>query len=56
MEYGADIHSSDQGSGFPTEQQLRSQPNMYSKEEQKNKALAYAQSPWNLNNLPVYGK
>ncbi|BHF72118.1 demethylase [Sparganum proliferum] len=55
VEYGADIHSSDQGSGFPTELQIRNCPQMYSTAEQKQQALMYAQSPWNLNNLPVFG-
>ncbi|VDK86103.1 unnamed protein product [Dibothriocephalus latus] len=56
VEYGADIHSSDQGSGFPTELQIRNSPDMYPTAEQKQQALMYAQSPWNLNNLPVFGK
>uniref|UniRef100_A0A0X3NGY2 [histone H3]-trimethyl-L-lysine(4) demethylase n=1 Tax=Schistocephalus solidus TaxID=70667 RepID=A0A0X3NGY2_SCHSO len=55
VEYGADIHSSDQGSGFPTELQIRNCPEMYPTAEQKQQALMYAQSPWNLNNLPVFG-
>ncbi|XP_071492108.1 lysine-specific demethylase 5A-like [Diadema antillarum] len=43
VEYGADIHTLNQGSGFPTK---------------KNKCVApedqeYITSPWNLNNLPI---
>uniref|UniRef100_A0A5K3EJI0 [histone H3]-trimethyl-L-lysine(4) demethylase n=4 Tax=Mesocestoides corti TaxID=53468 RepID=A0A5K3EJI0_MESCO len=55
VEYGADVHASDQGSGFPTELQLARSPHLFPTPEQRRQALAYAQSPWNLNNLPVYG-
>ena len=42
VEYGADLHSSLHGSGFPT---LEKAP--------KNK---YSKCPWNLNNLPILSK
>ena len=41
MEYGADLHSSRHGSGFPLKGTARSP-------EQED----YVQSGWNLNNLP----
>ncbi len=56
FEYGAEVHSIDKGSGFPTEQQLEKFPHLFSTPEQREQALAYARSPWNLNNLPIYGK
>lgn len=43
VEYGADLHSMDHGSGFPT----KSSAHLYPGEQQ------YADSHWNLNNLPV---
>ncbi|CAH2238737.1 jg27662 [Pararge aegeria aegeria] len=43
VEYGADLHSMDHGSGFPT----KSSAHLYPGEQQ------YADSNWNLNNLPV---
>nr|XP_049705710.1 lysine-specific demethylase lid isoform X1 [Helicoverpa armigera] len=43
VEYGADLHSMDHGSGFPT----KSHAQLYPGEQQ------YAESSWNLNNLPV---
>ncbi|XP_069362582.1 lysine-specific demethylase 5 isoform X2 [Maniola hyperantus] len=43
VEYGADLHSMDHGSGFPT----KSSAHLYPGEQQ------YAESNWNLNNLPV---
>ncbi|XP_072946087.1 lysine-specific demethylase 5 [Epargyreus clarus] len=43
VEYGADLHSMDHGSGFPT----KSSAHLYPGEQQ------YAESSWNLNNLPV---
>ncbi|CDS35620.1 lysine specific demethylase 5A [Echinococcus multilocularis] len=55
VEYGADVHASDQGSGFPTEIQLARAPHLFTSAEQRRQALVYAQSPWNLNNLPIYG-
>ncbi|VDK37862.1 unnamed protein product [Taenia asiatica] len=55
VEYGADVHASDQGSGFPTELQLSRAPHLFASAEQRRQALVYAQSPWNLNNLPIYG-
>ncbi|VDM31140.1 unnamed protein product [Hydatigera taeniaeformis] len=55
VEYGADVHASDQGSGFPTELQLARAPHLFASAEQRRQALVYAQSPWNLNNLPIYG-
>ncbi|KAL3491276.1 PLU-1-like protein-domain-containing protein [Aspergillus germanicus] len=42
VEYGADIHSTTHGSGFPTIERNRLDP--------------YSQDPWNLNNLPFYGE
>ncbi|KAL4712461.1 hypothetical protein ACJJTC_007477 [Scirpophaga incertulas] len=43
VEYGADLHSMDHGSGFPT----KASAHLYPGEQQ------YAESSWNLNNLPV---
>uniref|UniRef100_A0A8C4Q4Z0 [histone H3]-trimethyl-L-lysine(4) demethylase n=1 Tax=Eptatretus burgeri TaxID=7764 RepID=A0A8C4Q4Z0_EPTBU len=44
VEYGADIHSREFGSGFP----VSSSKHSLSKEEEE-----YAKSGWNLNNIPV---
>ncbi|XP_055922629.1 lysine-specific demethylase 5 [Eupeodes corollae] len=43
VEYGADLHTMDHGSGFPTKSSLYLLPS-----DQE-----YAESPWNLNNLPL---
>lgn len=43
VEYGADLHAMDHGSGFPTSSSL----NLFPGDKE------YADSPWNLNNLPV---
>lgn len=43
VEYGADLHTMDHGSGFPTKNSINLQPG-----DQE-----YACSGWNLNNLPV---
>ncbi|ESN91986.1 hypothetical protein HELRODRAFT_194466 [Helobdella robusta] len=43
VEYGADIHSGEQGSGFPTEKTR----DRFSGDEE------YIKSGWNLNNLPI---
>ncbi|XP_044742185.1 lysine-specific demethylase lid-like isoform X2 [Chrysoperla carnea] len=43
VEYGADLHTMDHGSGFPT----KSSVNLYPGDQE------YAESSWNLNNLPV---
>ncbi|KAL0831310.1 hypothetical protein ABMA28_002148 [Loxostege sticticalis] len=43
VEYGADLHSMDHGSGFPTKSSL----NLYPGDQE------YVDSGWNLNNLPV---
>lgn len=43
VEYGADLHTMDHGSGFPTKTSL----NLYPGDQE------YADSSWNLNNLPV---
>jgi [histone H3]-trimethyl-L-lysine4 demethylase len=40
VEYGADIHSTTHGSGFPT--------------IEKNPRNPYSNDPWNLNNLPLH--
>lgn len=47
VEYGADLHSMDHGSGFPTEMALQQagDENHYYK--------SYVESSWNLNNVPV---
>ena len=45
VEYGADLHTMDHGSGFPTNTSKDAHPN----NEQ------YAHSEWNLTNLPVVG-
>ncbi|XP_069693074.1 lysine-specific demethylase 5A-like isoform X2 [Periplaneta americana] len=43
VEYGADLHTMDHGSGFPT----KSTPDLHPVDQE------YANSGWNLNNLPV---
>lgn len=43
VEYGADLHTMDHGSGFPTKSSLYLLPG----------DLEYADSSWNLNNLPL---
>ncbi|XP_052282476.1 lysine-specific demethylase 5A-like isoform X2 [Dreissena polymorpha] len=43
VQYGADIHAMDQGSGFPT----KALKDQFAEDEE------YINSPWNLNNLPV---
>ncbi|CAG9816933.1 unnamed protein product [Phaedon cochleariae] len=43
VEYGADLHTMDHGSGFPT----KSSTNLFPGDKE------YAESSWNLNNLPV---
>ncbi|XP_076276910.1 lysine demethylase 5 isoform X1 [Lasioglossum baleicum] len=43
VEYGADLHTMDHGSGFPTKTSV----NLFTCDQE------YAESPWNLNNLPV---
>ncbi|XP_035912299.1 lysine-specific demethylase lid [Anopheles stephensi] len=43
VEYGADLHTMDHGSGFPT----KASPYLTSSDQE------YAESSWNLNNLPV---
>uniref|UniRef100_A0A182NNM3 [histone H3]-trimethyl-L-lysine(4) demethylase n=1 Tax=Anopheles dirus TaxID=7168 RepID=A0A182NNM3_9DIPT len=43
VEYGADLHTMDHGSGFPT----KASPYLTSSDQE------YAESCWNLNNLPV---
>ncbi|OON14579.1 hypothetical protein X801_09626 [Opisthorchis viverrini] len=42
VEYGADLNARDFGSGFP-----------YKGDRQNAERKKYAESPWNLNNLPV---
>lgn len=41
MEYGADLHSMDHGSGFPTNHHSTTPTD-----------AEYAKSSWNLNNMP----
>ncbi|CAH8829252.1 unnamed protein product [Trichobilharzia szidati] len=53
VEYGADIHSSSQGSGFPTKAMLK---NLVGTASQLAEAKKYAESPWNLNILPLLDK
>uniref|UniRef100_A0A182J0J0 [histone H3]-trimethyl-L-lysine(4) demethylase n=1 Tax=Anopheles atroparvus TaxID=41427 RepID=A0A182J0J0_ANOAO len=43
VEYGADLHTMDHGSGFPT----KASPYLTQSDQE------YAESSWNLNNLPV---
>lgn len=43
VEYGADLHTMDHGSGFPTSTSINLLPG----------DIEYADSQWNLNNLPV---
>ena len=45
VEYGADLHTMDHGSGFPT---------LGSKHLAEDD-IEYAKCEWNLNNLPVLG-
>ncbi|CAH8488124.1 unnamed protein product [Heterobilharzia americana] len=53
VEYGADIHSSSQGSGFPTKLMLK---NLVGTASQLAEAKKYAESPWNLNILPLLNR
>ncbi|XP_014249418.1 lysine-specific demethylase lid-like [Cimex lectularius] len=46
VEYGADLHTVDHGSGFPTK-------DSHSSEMENPDILQYIESPWNLNNMPV---
>uniref|UniRef100_A0A1B6DAW0 [histone H3]-trimethyl-L-lysine(4) demethylase n=1 Tax=Clastoptera arizonana TaxID=38151 RepID=A0A1B6DAW0_9HEMI len=48
VEYGADLHTMDHGSGFPTKNTLEK-----ADQEQQAFIRKYAESSWNLNNLPV---
>lgn len=48
VEYGADLHTMDHGSGFPTKQTVASVA-----EYEHPSIKKYAESSWNLNNLPV---
>jgi len=43
VEYGADLHTMDHGSGFPTGQMIG---------DPSGNEMEYAKSPWNLNNMP----
>jgi len=43
VEYGADLHTNDFGSGFPTKKSKCAHPS----------DLEYIDHPWNLNNLPI---
>ena len=43
VEYGADLHSMDHGSGFPTT----------TSKHLSQMDMIYAESEWNLNNLPI---
>ena len=43
VEYGADLHSMDHGSGFPTT----------TSKHLSQMDMVYAESEWNLNNLPI---
>ncbi|XP_020280192.1 lysine-specific demethylase 5A isoform X2 [Pseudomyrmex gracilis] len=43
VEYGADLHTMDHGSGFPTKTSV----NLFTCDQE------YAESSWNLNNLPI---
>ncbi|CAL8078546.1 unnamed protein product [Calicophoron daubneyi] len=53
VEYGADIHSSSQGSGFPTEARLQ---NLVGTAQQLENAKTYSVDPWNLNVLPLLSR
>lgn len=53
VQYGADIHSSSQGSGFPTYRRLE---NLVGTAKDLEEAKMYANSPWNLNVLPLLDK
>jgi histone demethylase JARID1 len=46
VEYGADLHTMDHGSGFPTASKNSSEPS-------NPMRRFYEESKWNLNNLPV---
>jgi len=46
VEYGADLHTNDYGSGFPTRK-------FFSSKKLLPADLEYVDHPWNLNNLPV---
>uniref|UniRef100_A0A146KQ53 [histone H3]-trimethyl-L-lysine(4) demethylase n=1 Tax=Lygus hesperus TaxID=30085 RepID=A0A146KQ53_LYGHE len=48
VEYGADLHTVDHGSGFPTHESIN--------EDCMNRdILDYVNSKWNLNNMPILG-
>lgn len=49
VQYGADLHTMDHGSGFPTKQTISMNDNHPHIGDLKE----YAESSWNLNNLPV---
>lgn len=48
VEYGADLHTMDHGSGFPTKETVATVV-----EYEHPSIKKYAESSWNLNNLPV---
>lgn len=47
VEYGADLHSMDHGSGFPTQLALKNSG------DENHYYKSYVESSWNLNNIPV---
>lgn len=47
VEYGADLHSMDHGSGFPTQMALKQSG------DENHYYKSYVESSWNLNNIPV---
>lgn len=47
VEYGADLHSMDHGSGFPTHLALKESG------DENHYYKSYVESSWNLNNIPV---
>lgn len=47
VEYGADLHSMDHGSGFPTQMALKNSG------DENHYYKSYVESSWNLNNIPV---
>ncbi|PAA72229.1 hypothetical protein BOX15_Mlig015885g1 [Macrostomum lignano] len=50
VEYGADLHSSSAGSGFPT---ANRRPRLFDSRDEAAKWDAYLADEWNLNNLPL---
>ena len=51
VEYGADLHTSLHGSGFPTPQKSESCSSMRVDDNDEEEEVDYLASGWNLNNI-----